>query len=90
MKTLKLTAVIMAVMTALTGCAATKSLLAKRDNGSLDYRTSEKIAPLQLPAEQPAAEFVPLYPTPTVNEKSSDFINEAGKQYELPKPPSVR
>ncbi len=90
MKTLKLTAGIMAVAIALTGCSATKNLLGKRDNGSLDYRTAQKIDPIKLPANQPSAEFVPLYQTPTVTGDVPAFTNESGKQYALPKPPSVR
>ena len=36
----------------LSGCQATKNLLGKRDNGSLDYQQSEKLAPIELPAAQ--------------------------------------
>lgn len=90
MKTVKLTAGVLAAIVALTGCSATKDLLSKRDNGSLDYRDAAKLPPIQLPAAQPAAEFTPLYQTPSTTGQLPDFVNEAGKQYELPRPPSVR
>lgn len=90
MKILKLSAGVMAAVVALTGCNATKDLLSKRDNGSLDYRDAAKLPPIQLPAEQPAAEFTPLYQTPNTTGQLPDFVNESGKQYELPRPPSVR
>ena len=70
----------------LTGCQATKGVIAKRDNGSLDYQDSKKLAPLQLPANQDAAPFVPLYPTPNVGENTLELQNQSGKQYQLPKP----
>lgn len=70
----------------LSGCQATKGLFGKRDNGSLEYQSSEKIAPLQLPADQETAPFVPLYPTPTAGVNTLDLKNESGKQYRLPKP----
>ena len=34
----------------LSGCQATKEVFGKRDNGSLEYQQSTKLAPLQLPA----------------------------------------
>lgn len=90
MKTVKLTAGVMVAIVALTGCSATKNLLSKRDNGSLDYRDAAKLPPIKLPADQPAADFTPLYQIPTTTGQLPDFVNEAGKQYELPRPPSVR
>nr|WP_279382835.1 hypothetical protein [Moraxella catarrhalis] len=50
----------------------------------------KKLAPIQLPAQQPAAEFTPLYHTPNSVSQLLDFTNESGKQYQLPRPPSVR
>lgn len=88
--TLKISTLALAAIIALTGCSTTKSWLAKRDNGSLDYQSSKKLPPIQLPANQPAAEFVPLYPTPNVARVDTNLTNESGKQYALPKPPSVR
>lgn len=71
---------------ALSGCQATKDLLGKRDNGSLNYQDSKKLAPLTLPAEQQTAPFIPLYPTPEVGGNTLELTNESGKQYKLPRP----
>ena len=70
----------------LSGCQTAKGVIGKRDNGSLDYQSSKKLAPLQLPANQNTAAFVPLYPTPSVGANTLTLQNEAGKQYQLPKP----
>ena len=90
MKFLKITAGVLMASVVLTGCTATKNILSKRDNGSLDYRDEKKLPPIQLPAQQPAAEFTPLYNTPDSVSQLPDFINDSGKQYQLPRPPSVR
>ena len=74
----------------LTGCDTLKGWVGKRDNGSLDYQHSQKINPIQLPEGQKTAEFAQLYPTPTVGENRLDVTNDAGTQYELPKPPQAR
>ena len=70
----------------LSGCQATKGFIGKRDNGSLEYQQSKKLTPLELPAEQETAPFVPLYPTPNAGANKLKLQNEAGKQYQLPKP----
>lgn len=90
MKFLKITAGVLTASMMLTGCTTTKNILSKRNNGSLDYRNEKKLAPIQLPAQQPAAEFTPLYHTPNSVSQLPDFTNESGKQYQLPRPPSVR
>ena len=70
----------------LSGCQATKEFIGKRDNGSLEYQQSKKLAPLQLPAAQETAPFVPLYSTPNAGANTLTLQNESGKQYQLPKP----
>ena len=70
----------------LSGCQSTKELLGKRDNGSLDYQDSKQLAPIELPATQETAPFVPLYATPDVGGNTLELQNESGKQYQLPKP----
>lgn len=70
----------------LSGCQATKNLLGKRDNGSLDYQQSKKLAPIELPAVQETAPFVPLYSTPNAGANTLKLQNESGNQYQLPKP----
>lgn len=70
----------------LSGCQSVKGALGKHDNGSLEYQKSKKLAPLQLPANQDTASFVPLYPTPDMGENTLILQNDAGKQYQLPKP----
>ena len=70
----------------LSGCQATKGWLGKRDNGSLNYQNSKKLAPLVLPAEQETAAFTPLYPTPEMGVNTLTLTNEAGKQFKLPPP----
>jgi len=83
---LTLTAVIMSSTMLLSGCQTVKGWIAKRDNGSLDYQSSKKLAPLELPANQETAAFVPLYPTPNVGANTLNLQNAAKKQYQLPKP----
>ena len=78
--------VVMGSTLVLSGCQATKSFLGKRNNGSLEYQQSQKLAPLQLPTDQQTAPFIPLYPTPNVGENTLILQNDAGKQYQLPKP----
>ena len=78
--------VILGSTVVLSGCQTAKGVIGKRDNGSLDYQSSKKLAPLQLPANQNTAAFVPLYPTPSVGANTLTLQNDAGKQYQLPKP----
>lgn len=85
----RLTAIFALVLSStlvLSGCQATKELLGKRDNGSLEYQDSKKLAPLELPTAQETAPFVPLYPTPSLGANTLKLQNESGKQYQLPKP----
>ncbi|WP_227678494.1 hypothetical protein [Psychrobacter vallis] len=70
----------------LSGCQSTKELLGKRDNGSLEYQQSKKLAPVELPADQETLPFVPLYPTPSTGANTLKLQNESGSQYQLPKP----
>lgn len=84
-----LTAVLTIILSStlvLSGCQATKELLGKRDNGSLEYQESKKLAPLELPVAQETAPFVPLYATPNLGANTLKLENESGKQYQLPKP----
>ena len=78
--------VVLASTLVLSGCQATKDFIGKRDNGSLEYQQSKKLTPLELPAAQETAPFVPLYPTPNAGGNTLTLQNEAGKQYQLPKP----
>lgn len=84
------------VMVILTGCQSLqkstdtfRSLLAKRDDGSLDYQSAKKLAPIQLPKGQATLDFVPLYAIPDARKNTLNLSNEAGKQYQLPTPPQV-
>ena len=70
----------------LSGCQATKGAFGKIGDGSLAYQKAEKLDPIQLPADQETAPFVPLYPTPAVGVNTLDVENESGKRYELPAP----
>lgn len=72
-----------------TGCSTSKGLFGKFDNGSLDYRHAKKLEPIQLPADQPAAPFLPLYNAPDSVSNVPEYANESGKQYALPKPPNA-
>jgi len=88
----RLTAIFTLVLSStliLSGCQATKELLGKRDNGSLEYQDSKKLAPLEMPVAQESAPFVPLYPTPSLGANTLKLQNESGKQYQLPKPERV-
>lgn len=71
------------------GCSTIKGLTDKWNDGSLDYQKSQKIDPIKLPATQASADFVPLYPTPSVPTNTLILTNETGKQYQLPKPPKL-
>ncbi len=79
-------AIILGSTLVLSGCQSIKEFVGKRDNGSLEYQQSQKLAPLQLPVDADTAPFVPLYPTPNVGENTLELQNESGKQYQLPKP----
>lgn len=70
----------------LSGCQATKGAFGSIDDGSLAYQKSEKLDPILLPADQEAAPFIPLYPTPDVGVNTLDVKNESGKRFELPPP----
>lgn len=89
MNFIKITALTVSLVLGLTGCSATKNLLSKRDNGSLNYQSSKKLDPILLPAEQEPVSFIPLYDTPAVKENTLNLSNESGKQYRLPKPPQA-
>lgn len=78
--------VVMGSTLVLSGCQSVKGFLGKRDNGSLEYQQSQKLAPLQVPVTQDTIPFVPLYPTPNVGANTLTLQNDAGKQYRLPKP----
>lgn len=70
----------------LSGCQATKGAFGRIDDGSLAYQKSEKLDPIELPADQEAAPFIPLYPTPAVGVNTLKTENESGKRFELPPP----
>ena len=70
----------------LSGCQATKGFFGKIEDGSLAYQKAEKLDPIQLPADQETAPFVPLYPTPAVGVNTLDVENESGTRYQLPPP----
>lgn len=90
MKILILSTVFLASMITLAGCQTIKSTLGKRDNGSLDYRKTQKLDPIRLPQGQQAATFVPLYDTPDVtSEQVAPLTNDSGRQYQLPAPPKI-
>ncbi|WII95161.1 hypothetical protein LU276_09205 [Moraxella haemolytica] len=87
MNMIKMTTAVMLAVVATTGCTSIKDLLSKRDDGSLHYQASQKLPPIKLPANQQTAAFTPLYPTPN-QQGDTGFKNAAGKQFELPKPPT--
>ncbi|UNU74188.1 hypothetical protein LU293_04660 [Moraxella nasovis] len=89
MNVLKITFTALVVSLVLTGCSATKNLLAKRSDGSLDYQSSQKLDPIKLPADQVTGNFIPLYPTVELGDNQLDLKNSSGKQYQLPAPPSI-
>lgn len=70
----------------LTGCQSVNGITAKRDNGSLDYQKSQRLDPIQLPVNQATGSFIPIYVVPNVPENSVNVTNEAGTQYQLPRP----
>ncbi|WP_435950074.1 hypothetical protein [Psychrobacter sp. DM8] len=81
-----LLALVLGSTVVLSGCQIAKGWLSQRDNGSLEYQDSQKLAPLELPVAQNTAAFIPLYPTPRAGVNTLTLENEAGKQYQLPKP----
>lgn len=86
----KVSTLLLVTIVALSGCSTAKSWWGKRDDGSLKYQSSVKLDPIKLPADQAAADFIPLYPTPTVAQVDTSLTNESGKQFALPKPPTVQ
>lgn len=76
----------LALAVVLSGCTQTKALLAKRDDGSLDYQSAQKLPPIQLPAHWQTAPFTPIYEVPTL---SGEPMVQQGKQFVLPKPPTT-
>ncbi|MDV2859492.1 hypothetical protein R0I52_02050 [Psychrobacter sp. CAM01] len=70
----------------LSGCQSVKNVLGKRDDGSLEYQQSKKLAPIELPVNKEPAPFVPLYPTPNAGTNTLTLKNDSGSQYQLPKP----
>lgn len=86
MSMVKITSILLAVL-ALTACQNVKSLMAKRDNGSLDYTTAQKLPPLLLPAKQQTAKFAPLYHVPDT--QGVPMVEEGAKRYTLPPPPKT-
>ncbi len=86
---LKVATVALMAVVALSGCQSIKTVLAKRDNGSLDYAKAKKLEPIQLPVGQATASFTPLYHTPTITGEVAVSTNASGKQFELPAPPKV-
>ncbi|MFW1752850.1 lipoprotein-34 precursor (NlpB) [Acinetobacter wanghuae] len=61
------------------------------DNGSLDYRQTTTLEPLQYPEGTMARAATPLYPAPTVDvlalENAPKLVNQRGNRYEMPRPP---
>lgn len=83
---------IMMLMTAvvLSGCSSVKSVLNKRDNGTLNYQKSHQLDPIQLPKNQTSGDFVPLYPVAQSKAQNTlELSNAQGTRYQLPRPPSV-
>lgn len=70
----------------LSGCSTIKGVFGKRDNGSLDYQSSNLLAPIQIPSDKQTQPFTPLYPTIDLGDSKINMTNEAGKQYQLPAP----
>lgn len=60
------------------------------DNGSLDHKNTERLAPLTLPSDAQARPFTPLYPAPRIDaaaiQNTPDFVSKNGKRFELPRP----
>lgn len=83
---LKVMGVMLAVL-ALTACQNVKSLMSKRDNGSLDYTKAQTLPPLKLPTKQATTSFTPLYQIPEIS--GQPMVEEGAKQYKLPAPPKT-
>lgn len=79
---LPITIVCSAMMT-LTGCSTIKKSVG--DN-SLAYTQTQKLAPIQLPADAQTLTFTPLYHVPEAGTNTLDLKNETGKRFALPKP----
>lgn len=62
-------------------------------NGSLDYKDTTTLAPLQYPEGAVARPATPLYPAPTVDplaiEHAPKLENSRGNRFALPRPPAV-
>lgn len=75
--------ILCSVMMTLTGCSTLKKSVG--DN-SLTYTQTQKLAPIQLPADAQTLAFTPLYHVPDVGTNTLQLKNEQGKRFELPKP----
>ena len=75
-------------LSGLTACQSGSNLMAKIENGSLDYTEAKQLEPLQLPAEQATSPFTPLYQVPNIKttQNGLDMENEQGTRYQLPPP----
>lgn len=62
------------------------------NNGSLDYRQTTTLDPLQYPEGTMARAATPLYPAPIVDvlalENAPKLVNQRGNRYEMPRPHS--
>ena len=60
------------------------------DNGSLDYKKSTALPPLQYPEGVSARPATPLYPAPVVEKLAIDnapaLVNKRGNRFEIPRP----
>ena len=66
----------------LTGCSSLSL-----NNGSLDYKDTTTLQPLQYPEDAMVRPATPLYPAPTVDQLAADnapqFINKKGNRFQL-------
>lgn len=59
-------------------------------NGSLDYKHTQTLEPLQVPADLQMRPQQALYPAPKIDQKAleqaADFSNKYGNRFEMPRP----
>ncbi|MFW2179783.1 MULTISPECIES: hypothetical protein [unclassified Moraxella] len=77
---------LVSLVLATTGCSTFKH---KVGDNSLDYTKTQKLAPVQLPADSQTYPFVPMYQVPESGENTLKLTGEQGKRFVLPKPIST-
>lgn len=81
---LLVTATVLTLMVT-SGCSTFRRNVA---DSSLDYQTTRKLAPVNLPADAQTLPFIPMYHVPQTGENTLKLTSDKNKRFELPRPVS--